>query len=94
VSGDPMVDVLFVALAPSWDGLEDWARTVGVPTEFLYLDKEGRTGELIGVRRLPETLIYDPVGLLAHQARGPMSWTGSGLMSRIESAKAGVEEIH
>jgi hypothetical protein len=93
VADDPMVEVLFVALADSWDGLDDWATAVGVPTDRLFLDKEGRTGELMGVRRIPETLIYDPAGVLAHQARGPMSWSASALTARIERAKAGVEEI-
>ena len=93
VAADPMVEVLFVAQADSWDGLDEWAAAVGVPSESLFLDKGGRTGELMGVRRLPETLIYDPAGVLAHQARGPMSWSGSALTGRIERAKAGVDEI-
>jgi hypothetical protein len=93
VAADPMVEVLFVAQADSWDGLAEWATTVGVPTDSLFLDKGGRTGELMGVRRIPETLIYDPAGVLAHQARGPMDWSGSALAARIERAKAGVEEI-
>jgi hypothetical protein len=46
------------------------------------------------VRRLPETLIYDPYGLLAYQAKGPMSWSASRLTAQIEQFKAGVEEIH
>jgi hypothetical protein len=90
---DPMVEVLFVAQADSWEGLDDWAASVGVPTDRLVLDKGGRTGELMGVRRIPETLIYDPAGVLAHQARGPMDWSGSALTARIERAKAGVDEI-
>jgi len=55
---------------------------------------KGKTGDLFGVRRLPETLIYDPVGLLAHQARGPMNWSGARLTAQIEQIKSGVEEIH
>jgi hypothetical protein len=94
VADDPMVEVLFVAQAASWEGIEAWAEDVGVPTSRLYLDEDGRTGELIGVRRIPETLIYDPAGLLAHQARGAMDWTGRALIARVETAKAGVEEIH
>jgi hypothetical protein len=62
--------------------------------EMLYLDQKGKTAGLFGVRRLPETLIYDPAGLLAHQARGPMSWTGPRLKAQIEQYKGGVEEIH
>lgn len=94
LDADPQVDVLFVAQAPSWDGLEEWARATGVPVEQLYLDANGKTGELFGVRRLPETLFYDPNGLLAHQARGPMIWSGASLTARIEAYKGGVEEIH
>jgi hypothetical protein len=60
----------------------------------IYLDEKGKTGGLFGVRRLPETLIYDPLGLLAHQARGPMDWTSPRFRSEIERAKGGVEEIH
>jgi hypothetical protein len=88
-----MVEVLFVAHADSWDGLAEWASAVGVPTDHLFLDEEGRTGELMGVRRIPETLIYDPAGVLAYQARGPVDWSGSALTARIERAKAGVDEI-
>jgi hypothetical protein len=93
VADDPMVEVLFVAHADSWDGLAEWASAVGVPTDHLFLDEEGRTGELMGVRRIPETLIYDPAGVLAYQARGPVDWSGSALTARIERAKAGVDEI-
>ena len=89
-----MVEVLFVAQAPSWEGLEEWAQTAGVPVEGLYLDKDGHTGELFGVRRLPESLIYDPFGLLAFQAKGSMSWSDRSLMPKIDRAKGGVEEIH
>ena len=94
MADDPMVEVLFVADAPSWEGIEVWAANAGVPTDLLYLDAKGKTGDLFGVRRLPETLIYDPAGLLAHQAKGPMSWSGPRLAAQIERFKSGVEEIH
>jgi hypothetical protein len=94
VADDPMVEVLIIADAPSWEGLESWAESTGVPMEILYLDEKGKSADLFGVRRLPETLIYDPAGLLAHQARGPMSWTGPRLKAQIEQFKGGVEEIH
>jgi hypothetical protein len=93
-AADPKVEVLLIAQAPSWEGLESWATQARVPTSLLYLDAKGKTGELCGVRRLPETLVYDPEGLLAHQARGPASWSRSGLGAQIERAKAGVDEIH
>jgi hypothetical protein len=94
MADDPKVEFLFVASAPSWEGIENWAANAGVPMELVYLDAKGKTGELFGVRRLPETLIYDPAGLLAHQAKGPMSWSGPRLTAQIEQIKSGVEEIH
>jgi hypothetical protein len=94
IADDPMVEVLFVADAPSWEGIETWASDAQVPMELIYLDAKGKTGDLFGVRRLPETLIYDPAGLLAHQAKGPMSWSGPRLTAQIERFKKGVEEIH
>ena len=94
ITDDPMVDVLFVAQADSWEGLEAWAEAAAVPMDLLYLDEEARTGDLFGIRRLPETLVYDPSGLLAFQAKGSMNWTSPRLRAQIETAKAGVEEIH
>jgi hypothetical protein len=94
IADDRMVEVLLIANAPSWEGIETWAANADVPMSLLYLDADGKTGHLFGVRRLPETLIYDPAGLLAHQARGPMSWSGSRLAAQIEQFKSGVDEIH
>jgi len=94
VADDPMVEILFIAESPSWEGIESWADAAGVPMDRVYLDHKGKTGLLFGVRRLPETLIYDPSGLLAHQAKGSMSWTDPRLAVTIEQFKSGVEEIH
>ena len=94
VGDDPMVEVLIIADAPSWEGLETWAQTNNVPMELLYVDEKGTSADLFGVRRLPETLIYDPSGLMAHQARGPMNWSGPRLKAQIEQIKGGVEEVH
>jgi hypothetical protein len=94
VADDPMVEILFIADAPSWEGIEGWASENGVPKELVYLDAKGKTGDLFGVRRLPETLIYDPAGLLAFQAKGPMNWSSARLKAQIEQYKSGVEEIH
>jgi hypothetical protein len=91
---DTDLEVVFIAVAPSWEGLEDWARSADVAVDRLYLDAKGKTANLCGVRRLPETLIYDPAGFLAHQARGPISWTAAGIGSQIRRAAAGVDEIH
>ena len=93
VAEDSLIDVLFVARANSWEGLEPWAGKVGVKTGQLYLDPEARTADLLGVRRWPETLIYDPMGLLVYQAKGSMDWTSPGLVSQVQRAKVGVEEI-
>lgn len=94
VADDPGVEVLFVAQAPSREGLDAWAESAGVPRELLYVDRDGRTGELFGVRRIPETLVYDPSGLLAFQARGATTWSTAGIGAHVGRAKAGVEEIH
>ncbi len=64
-----MVEVLIIADAPSWEGLETWAQANGVPMDLLYLDEKGKSADLFGVRRLPETLIYDPAG--HHGPPGP-----------------------
>lgn len=94
VADDPTVEVLFIAEAPSSEGIETWAQSTGVPLAGLYLDRKGKTADLFGVRRLPETLIYDPNGILAHQARGPMSWSPARLRAQIEQYRGGVEEMH
>ena len=94
VAEDPAVEVLLIAQAPSREGLDRWADVNQVPADRLYVDLDSKTGELFGVRRLPETLVYDPNGLLAYQARGPASWTAAGIGAQVERAKAGVDEVH
>jgi hypothetical protein len=91
---DPMIDFVFIAQAPSWQGVRSIADSAGIPADRLYLDQEGRTAHLCGVRRIPETLVFDPKGFLAYQARGPVSWRGSTITAQIERAKRGVDEIH
>ena len=93
LAGDPDVEVLFVATADSWEDVESWALAAGIPAERLYLDASGKTGTLFGVRRWPETLIYDPEGLLVYQSKGPVDWGSAALLGEIRRAKAGVEEI-
>jgi hypothetical protein len=93
VANDPLVEVLLIARAEERGVVESWAESSGVPVDLLYLDDGGRTAELIGVRRFPESLIYDPAGRLAFQARGPMSWSPGSLGQRVGVAKRGVEEI-
>jgi len=94
LAGDQDVEMVFVARTGSTEGLETWARTIGVNPGALYLDEDGRTSTLLGVKRWPETLIYDPEGLLVHQAMGAANWADPGLLAQIDRAKAGVEEIH
>jgi hypothetical protein len=91
---DPMVDFLFIAQAPSWEGVKAAAAGAGVSEDLLYLDESGKTGGLCGVRRIPETLIFDPAGFLAYQARGSVDWTGPTIAAQIKRAEAGVDEIH
>jgi hypothetical protein len=91
---DPEVEMLLIAQAPSWNVVREAARAAALSDDLLYLDENAKTGDLCGVRRLPETLVFDPDGLLAYQARGPVSWAGSKIRAEIERAKQGVEEIH
>jgi hypothetical protein len=87
------VDVLLIAVGADRDAVRSWAEANGIAPELVYLDVDGATTELIGVRRLPETLIYDPRGRLAYQARGPMRWNDPALPGRIADYARGVDEI-
>lgn len=91
---DADVDFLFIAQAPTWDGVKTNTAGAGIPETLLYLDENSKTGALCGVRRSPETLIFDPAGFLAHQTKGSTSWTGPALRAQIARAKGGVDEIH
>jgi hypothetical protein len=94
MAGDDEVDFLFIAQAQSWDGVRSAAAAVGIDEASLYLDAGSRTGDLCGVRRQPETLVFDPKGLLAYQSKGPARWSANGIGAQIGRAKGGVEEIH
>jgi hypothetical protein len=93
VAGDPGVEVVFVARGGNEEDLRAWGDGVGVNPGQIYLDPEGRTSTLLGVQRWPETLVYDPRGLLVHQARGPADWLSPGFEAEIARARAGVAEI-
>jgi len=93
LADDDAVEVVFVARSHEWPSATEAAQTAGIPTQQLYIDKDGRTSTMLGVRRWPETLIYDHVGLLVHQAKGPMDWTSPALRSQISRAQGGVQEI-
>lgn len=94
VASDPEVEVLLVASGSASATAAGLASELGLEAGRVYLDREGKVANLIGVRRFPETLIYDPAGLLAHQARGVNDWSRGTMQSLIATAKAGVEEIH
>ncbi len=91
---DSNAEILFVARAASADGLTEWAQEIDIDPAALYFDREGRTADLCGVRRWPETIVFDPSGLLAFQAKGAARWTAAGLGAQIQNASKGVEEIH
>lgn len=92
VAGDRGIEVVMVATGAPRKKVLDWARAHGVPIENLYVDPDGKTAALIGVRRVPETLIYDPSGQLAHQAQGPMDFADPQVRAAIEGFKAGAGE--
>jgi hypothetical protein len=94
-SGVPGVDVevLLIAVNADRDAARSWSESANVPLELVYVDPEGTTAELIGVRRFPETLVYDPGGRLAYQARGPMAWQDPTLPRRLAEFAKGVDEI-
>ena len=85
VEHDDGVEVVLIAIGTKRQQALEWARTHTVPTGLLHVDAGGKTAALIGVRRTPETLIYEPEGQLVHQARGPMEWSDPG----VRAASAG-----
>jgi hypothetical protein len=93
VRDDREVEIVLVASRSEWPKVRELARALAIPTGMIYLDPAGRTGDLFGVRRIPETLIYDPNGRLAHQARGRADWSSPQLRAEIQRFKRGVEEI-
>lgn len=92
VARDPDIEVALIALGRPRAEVLAWAREVGVPVARLHVDRDAKTAGLIGVRRTPETLVYDPEGRLAHQARGPMNWRDPRVHAAIEEFKHGVGE--
>lgn len=92
VEQDDGIEVVMIATGTPRKEILEWAQRHGVPTGKLYVDKEGKTARLMGVQRLPETLIYSPEGQLVHQARGSMDWIDPQVRAGIESFKAGGEE--
>jgi hypothetical protein len=93
-AADPAIEVLLVAAFTGEATVAALARTLGIDPARLYLDRDGKVADLIGVRRFPETLVYDPAGRLAHQARGPADWSPHAMLPLLAKAKAGVAEIH
>ena len=94
VAHDRDLEVVFIGLAPSWGPLRDSAERLRLPRGQLYLDAGGKTANLIGVRGLPETLIYAPDGHLAQQARGTLDWSTPETRASIEAIKHGGGHSH
>jgi hypothetical protein len=94
VRDDDGVEVVLVAVRSTWPATRAAASALGAPQGAVYLDPDGRTSDLFGVRRIPETMIYDPAGRLAHQARGPADWASPQLRAEVQRFKRGVDEIH
>lgn len=82
-SGNPQIEIVLIAAEPSWDRLRAWAREADVPGDRLYLDPDLLTGRNFGVKGLPGTLIYDPSGHLAHQARGALDWASPAVCEQV-----------
>jgi hypothetical protein len=93
VRGDTGIEVILIATGAGWDAVHAFAEKLRLPRELLYLDRKLETGGLFGVRRIPETLIYDPRGRLAYQARGSDDWRSTELRDAIERFKLGVAEV-
>ena len=91
VQSDKDIEIAIIADEPSWDALRQFAKEQGLPPELLHLDPDMRTGKLFGVRRTPETLVYDPDGRLALQARRSLDWGSPGQRNAIEESKKGVD---
>lgn len=89
IEHDDGIEVVLVAVQTPRERVHAWAVDHGVPTENLYVDPAGKTAQLIGVRRMPETLIYAPDGQLVHQARGPMAWSDPQLQQGIAQYRQG-----
>ena len=94
VADDPMVDVLIIADAPSWEGLEAWAQTTGVPMDYPLPRRKGQERRPLRCAASSRDSDLRPAGIMAHQARGPMSWSDTRLKAQIEQIKGGVDEIH
>jgi len=82
-STSPQVEIVLIAAETSWDRLRTWANEAGVPGKLVYLDPDLSTGRNFGVQRFPETLIYDPSGRIAHQARGAMDWAAPAVREQV-----------
>lgn len=86
---DGDIEVVMVVTGRKREDVLSWARDHAVPTEGLYVDRAAKTAALMGVRRTPETLIYDPEGHLVQQARGPMNWSDPQVHAAIQQFKSG-----
>ena len=100
LASDPQVEVLFIAQAPSWDGVRAAARSAGIPDERLYHAGTAPAHHLCPSRTIRGSHTHtgninrEHVRSCAHQARGPVAWSGSSIGAQIDRAKQGVDEIH
>ena len=70
-----------------------WLRQLGDPYRASALDADGRVGEALGVKAVPETYLLDKDGKIAYQHRGPLTpevWQHS-LLPRIRAIQGHIE---
>jgi hypothetical protein len=87
---DRGVEFVLLAKDPDFTMLDAWLKakslTPPVPGS-LYLDPAGDTTQKLNSKRPLETMIFNPEGKLASQARGRMDWATAE--ARINSARGG-----
>lgn len=91
-ASNPQIEIVLIAAERSWDRLRAWASEASVPANLFCLDPDLATGRNFGVQRIPETIIYDPSGRLAHQARGPMDWSAPMVCQQVLALKDGARD--
>ncbi len=90
LKGDP-VEFVLIARAPDFGLLDRWLadkKLVPPVPQSLVLDPDGDTTQKLNCKRPLETMIFNPEGKLASQARGTFDWAGEA-PARIAEARAG-----
>ena len=91
LKADAGVEFVLVVKEPTFERVDTWlAQNHLVPPVpgSLVLDPAGETTAKLNCKRPLETMIFNPEGKLASQARGRFDWAGSAL-PRITSARGG-----